>query len=139
MEIRRTKALEDVIEKSNEENAKLLVQIRVMNGVSTSREESHKMELAQLEKEQSKIIEELQLWVEDGDEKNNALEDVIEKTNEENVELLVQISVMKNKLKALEKKNDTLQTELDTKRIDLKRLKAKEHYNERELRNLNVI
>ncbi|KAJ7365296.1 hypothetical protein OS493_005400 [Desmophyllum pertusum] len=60
----------------------------------------------------------------------------IEKTNEENVQLLVRISVMKNELKALEKKNDTLQTELDTKRIDLKRLKAKEHYNERELRSL---
>ncbi|KAJ7374458.1 hypothetical protein OS493_007564 [Desmophyllum pertusum] len=114
----KNKTLAEIIEKTNEENAKLLVQISVMNGVSTSREMSHKMELEQLEKEQSKMIEELQLWVEDGDEKNKALEDVIEKlTNEENVQLLVQISVMKNELKALEKKNDTLQTELDTKRM----------------------
>ncbi|KAJ7376850.1 hypothetical protein OS493_031998 [Desmophyllum pertusum] len=104
--------------------------------LETNQVSGEETDLAQLEKQNSEVVEELQLWIDDGDQKNKTLEDVIDKTNEENVKLLVQISVMKNELKALEKKNDTLQTELETKRIDLKRLKAKEHYNERELRNL---
>ncbi|KAJ7356260.1 hypothetical protein OS493_026015 [Desmophyllum pertusum] len=180
---KRNKTLEEVIEKNNEENVKLLVQISVMKNELKALEEKNdtlqklseknilrskrsfncglrmeirrtklwrnvmKNELKALEKkndtlqklsekEHSEIEEELQLWVEDGDKRNKTLEEVVEKTNEENVKLLVQISVMKNGLKTLEKKNDTLQTELKTKRIDLKRLIAKEHYNERELRNL---
>ncbi|KAJ7356262.1 hypothetical protein OS493_026017 [Desmophyllum pertusum] len=71
----------------------------------SNREEDHKKELGQL----VKIVEELQLWVEDGDKRNKTLEEVVAKTNEENEDLLVQISVMKNELKALEEKNDTLQ------------------------------
>ncbi|KAJ7376859.1 hypothetical protein OS493_032007 [Desmophyllum pertusum] len=104
--------------------------------LETKQASKEEKELAQLEKQNAEVVEELQLWIDDGDQKNKTLEDVIDKTNEENVKLLVHISVMKNELKSLEKKNDTLQTELETKRIDLKRLKATEHYNERELRNL---
>ncbi|KAJ7357721.1 hypothetical protein OS493_023860 [Desmophyllum pertusum] len=85
-----------------------------------SREEDHKKELEQFEK----IVEELQLWVEDGDKRNKTLEEVIEKTNEENVKLLVQISVMKNELKDLEEKNDTLQ-KLSEKNI----LRSKRSFN----------
>jgi len=160
--------LEEIIEKTNEENVKLWVQISVMkkelkdlesenntlktklemkradtkgmiessNEVSTSCDEKHKKELDQLEKEHSEIEEGLQRWVEDGDEKNKALEEIIETTNDENVKLLVHISDMKKVLKTLEKENNTLQTELKTKRTDLKNLRANEHYNERELRNL---
>ena len=104
--------------------------------VSTSCDEKHEKELAKLEKEHSEIEQELQQWVEDGNKKIKDLEEIIETTNEENVQLLVQISVMKKELKALEKENNTLQTELKTKRTDVKNLRAKEHYNERELRNL---
>lgn len=93
-------------------------------------------EVGQLEKENSEVIEELQMWIDDGDHENKVLEEVIEKTNEENVKLLVQISVMQKEMKALEKKNDTLQTELEMKRVEIKRLKGNEHYMEREVRNL---
>ncbi|KAL9973437.1 hypothetical protein ACROYT_G019899 [Oculina patagonica] len=81
----------------------------------SSCEEIHKKELEQLEKENSEIIEELQVWVENGDQKNKTLEEIIEKTNEENVKLLVQISVMKKEMKDLQEKNNTLQNELETK------------------------
>ena len=162
----KNKVLEEIIETTNEENVKLLVQISVMkkklkalqnenntlqtkletksvdaknmlesrNEVSTCYDdEAHKKELVQLEKEHSEIEEELrQRWIEDGDKKVNDLEEIIEKTNEENVKLLVQISGMKKVLKALENENNTLQTELKTKRTDVKRLRK----NERELRNL---
>ncbi|KAJ7356227.1 hypothetical protein OS493_025980 [Desmophyllum pertusum] len=124
---KKNKTLEEVIEKTNEENVNLLVQISVMKKELKALEEKNDTLQKLSEKEHSEIEGELQLWVEDGDKKNKTLEEVVEKTNEENVKLLVQISVMKNELKALEKKSDTLQT---------KRLKAKEHYNERELRNL---
>ena len=163
------KTLGEIIEKTNEENVKLWVQISAMkkelkalknekrtlqtkletkavvdpkimlessNEVSTSCDEKHKKELAQLEKEHSEIEDELQQWVEDENQKNKALEEFIETTNEENVKLLVQISVMKKELKALEKENNILQDELKTKRTDLKSLRVNEHYNERELRNL---
>ena len=98
--------------------------------------EMHDKEFGQLEKENSEVIEELQLWIDDGDQKNEALEQVLEKTNEENVNLLVQISVMQKELKDLERKNDSLQTELETKRVDMKRLSKNQYYMERELRNL---
>ena len=165
----KNKVFEEIIETTNEENVKLLVQISVMkkelkalqnenntlqtkletksvaaknmlessNEVSTCYDdEAHKKELVQLEKEHSKIEEELQQWIEDGDKKVNDLEEIIEKNNEENVKLLVQISAMKKVLKALENENNTLQTELKTKRTDVKSLRKNEHYNERELRNL---
>ena len=90
----------------------------------------------QLEKEHSEIVAELQQWIEDGDEKNKALEEVIEKTNEENVQLLIQGSVAKKEMKVLETKNSALESELATKRADVKRLREKEYYSERELRNL---
>ncbi len=93
-------------------------------------------EVSQLEKENSEVIEELQMWIDDGDHENKVLEEVIEKNNEENVKLLVQNSVMQKEMKALQKKNDSLQTELEMKRVDIKRLKGNEHYMERELRNL---
>ena len=162
------KTLKEIIEKTNEENVKLWVQISVMkkelkalqnenstlqtkletnmvdpkkmlessNEVPTSCDEAHKKEIVQLEKEHSEIEEELQQWVEDENQKNKALEEIIEKTNEENVKLLGQISGMKKELKALEKVNNTLQDELKTKRTELKSLRVNEHYNERELRNL---
>ena len=106
------------------------------NGVSSSCTEENKKELKELEKEHSEIEQELQEWVEDGDQNNRALEEIIEKTNEENVKLLVQNSAVKKELKALEKQNNTLQIELKNKRTVLKSLRGKEHYNERELRNL---
>ena len=106
------------------------------NEVPTSCDEAHKKELVQLEKEHSEIEEELQQWIEDENQKNKALEVIIETSNEENVKLLGQISVMSKELKALEKENNTLQDELKTKRTDLKSLRVNEHYNERELRNL---
>ena len=106
------------------------------NGVSSSCTEEHKKELKELEKEHSEIEQELQQWVEDGDQKYKALEEIIEKNNEENVKLLVQNSAVKKELKALEKQNNTLQIELKNKRTVLKSLRGKEHYNERELRNL---
>ena len=99
-------------------------------------DDEHKKGLDRIEKGHSKIVEELQQWVEDGDKENKMLEEIIETTNEENARLLVQISVMKKELKTLEKENNTLQAELKTKRTDVKNLRAKEHYNERELRNL---
>ena len=102
------------------------------NGVSTNCEEEHKRKLDQLEKEHSEIEEELQQWVEDGDQKIRTLEEIIETTNYENVTLLVQISDMKKESKGLQNENNTLQTELKTKRTDLKSLRV----NERELRNL---
>ena len=83
-------------------------------------EKGHKQELKQLEKEHSEIVEELQQWVEDGDKENKTLEEIIEKNSDENVKLLAQISVLKKELKALERKNNTLQTELETKSTDLK-------------------
>ena len=165
---KKNKMLEEIIETTNEENVRLLVQISAMkkelkalesenrtlqtqletksvdaktileirNEVSTSCDEEHMKELAQLKKEHSEIEQELQLWIEDRDKKIKDLEESIETANEENMTLLVQISVMKNELKALEKENNTLQTELKTKRTGVKNLRAKEHYNERELRNL---
>ena len=90
----------------------------------------------QLEKEHSEIVSELQQWIEDGDKKNKALEEVIEKTNEENVQLLIEVSVAKKEMKVLDTKNSALQSELATKRADVKRLREKEYYSERELRNL---
>ena len=164
----KNKALEEIIEITNEENVNLLVQISVLkkelkglekennnlqaeletkrvdakkmlgshSEVSANCVEEHKKELVQLEKEHSEIEQELQQWVEDGDQKNKALEEIIEKTNEENVKLLVQISAVKKEMKALENENNTLQTELKTKKTNIKSLRAKEHYNERELRNL---
>ncbi|KAL9973541.1 hypothetical protein ACROYT_G020011 [Oculina patagonica] len=89
----------------------------------SSCDEIHKKELEQLEKENTEIIEELQLWVEDGDQENKTLEEIIEKTNEENVKLLVQNSGMKNEIKYLQEKNDTLQAELETKRADVRSLR----------------
>ena len=86
--------------------------------VSTSCEEDHTKEIEQLEKEHSEIEEELQLWVEDGDQENKTLKEIIEKTNEENVKLWVQISVMKKELEALRNENNTLQTKLETKMAD---------------------
>ena len=86
--------------------------------VSTSFEEDHTKEIEQLEKEHSEIEEELQLWVEDGDQENKTLEEIIEKTNEENVKLWVQITVMKKELEALRNENNTLQTKLETKMAD---------------------
>ena len=64
-------------------------------------EEDHKKELERIEKEHSEKVEELQQWVEDG-----------------NTRLLIQISVMKKELNALESVNRTLQTQLETKRVD---------------------
>ena len=166
---KKNEMLGEIIETTNEENTRLLIQISVMkkklnalesvnrtfqtqletksvdaktmlescNEVSASCDEEHiKKKLAQLEKEDSKIEQDLQQWIEDEDKKIKDLEEIIETTNEENVKLLVQISGMKKELKALEKENNTLQTELKTKRTDVKNLRAKEHYNERELRNL---
>ena len=86
--------------------------------VSISCEEDHTKEIEQLEKEHSEIEEELQLWVEDGDQENKTLEEIIEKTNEENVKLWVQITAMKMELKALRNENNTLQTKLETKMAD---------------------
>ena len=90
----------------------------------------------QLEKEHSEIVTELQQWIEDGDLKNKDLEEVIEKMNEENVQLLIQVSVAKKEMKVLETKNKALESELATKRTDVKRFREKEYYSERELRNL---
>ena len=45
---------------------------------------------------------------------------IIETTNEENVKLLVQISVMKKELKSLQDEKNTLQTKLETKSVDAK-------------------
>ncbi|KAJ7356261.1 hypothetical protein OS493_026016 [Desmophyllum pertusum] len=106
---KRNKTLEEVIEKNNEENVKLLVQISVMKNELKALENKNDTLQKLSEKEHSEIEGELQLWVEDGDKRNKTLEEVVEKTNEENEDLLVQISVMKNELKALENKNDTLQ------------------------------
>ena len=91
--------------------------------VGLSCEESHRQKLEELEKENSKIVEELQQWVEDGDNENKTLEEIIEKNSDENVKLLAQISVMKKELKALAMENNTLQTELETKDTDLKGLR----------------
>ncbi|KAL9966328.1 hypothetical protein ACROYT_G024382 [Oculina patagonica] len=99
----------------------------------SSCEKIHKKELEQLVKENSEIIEELQLWVEDGDQENKTLEEIIEKSNEENVKLLVQISVMKKEMKDLQEKNDTLQNKLETKRADLNSLGCKVDALEKEL------
>ena len=64
------------------------------NGVSTSCVGDYKKDLVeQLGKEHSEIEEELQQWVEDGDQKNKALQEIIETTNDENAKLLFQISV----------------------------------------------
>ena len=90
----------------------------------------------QLEKENSEIVEELQQWIADGDQRNKTLEEVLEKTNEENCRLLIQISAMKKEMKALESKKVGLQSELAMKRADVKYLKNKVCYGERELRNL---
>ena len=46
------------------------------------------------------------------------MKEIIEKTNEENVKLWVQISVMKKELEALRNENNTLQTKLETKMAD---------------------
>ena len=100
------------------------------NRVSTSSEEDYNKKIEQLEKEHSEVLEELQQWVEDGDQKNKALEEIIETTNEETVRLLVQISVMKKELKALESKNNTLQTKLETKSVDAKNiLESRKEYS----------
>ena len=125
--------------KANQEQTKdnIKTDDKPCGGVFSIRcDDEHKKELDRIEKGHSKIVEELQQWVEDGDKENKMLEEIIETTNEENVKLLVQISVMKKELKTLEKENNTLQAELKTKRTEVKNLRAKEHYNERELRNL---
>ncbi|KAL9973448.1 hypothetical protein ACROYT_G019912 [Oculina patagonica] len=87
------------------------------NGVCTSCEEGYKMKLERLEKEHSEIVEELQQWVEDGYQENKTLKEVIEKTNEENAKLLVQISVMKNEMKTLEKTPKMQQLEKEHSQI----------------------
>ena len=58
--------------------------------------------------------------MEDGDQENKTLEEIIDKTNEENVKLWVQISVMKKELRALESENNTLKTKLEMKTVDAK-------------------
>ena len=55
--------------------------------------------------------------MEDGDQENKTLGEIIEKTNEENVKLWVQISAMKKELKALKNEKRTLQTKLETKAV----------------------
>ena len=49
---------------------------KISNGVSNS-DEDDIQKLEQLEKEHSKIVEEFQLWVEDGNQKNKPLEDIV--------------------------------------------------------------
>ena len=117
------KQVSNYVKESRDEDTKVQSEsVRSRNGVSTSCEKNHKKELEQLEKENYEIIEELQQWVEDGDHENKTLEEIIEKNNDENVKLLVQISVMKKEMKALEKKNEALQTELDMLKTDFKSL-----------------
>ena len=91
--------------------------------VGLSCEEGHKQKLEQIEKENSEIVEELQQWVEDGDQENQTLVEIVEKNSDENVKLLAQISVMKKELKALAMENNTLHSELETKSTSLKNLR----------------
>ena len=49
---------------------------KISNGVSNS-DEDNKQKLEQLEKEHFEIVEEFQLWVEDGNQKNKPLEDIV--------------------------------------------------------------
>ena len=108
--------------------------VQYRNGVCTSCKENHKKELEELKKENFEIVEELMQWVEDGDQENKTLEEIIEKNSDENVKFLVQISVMKKEMKALEKKNGALQTELDMKRAELGALgKEVSHFKTDEL------
>ena len=154
---KKNKALEEVIEKNNKayeqlekeheqlekEHSEIVEELQkwIEDGDKKNKtleediEENNKA-YEQLEKEHSEIVEELQQWIADSDQRNKTMEEVVEKTNEENYQLLMHTSVMKKEMKALESEKVDLLSELAMKRADVKYLKNKECYSERELRNL---
>ena len=59
-----------------------------------------------------------------------------EKLKRENTELVTQMSVMTEELEKYRKRIEALQADLDESKVEVKRLRFKEEYKERELANL---
>ena len=114
--------------------------------VSSERKEHLPKGLEQLKKELLRIPDEqrtlrganrnLQVSLEEVEERNKALKEIVDFTNKENERLMDQVISMKEDAKTFKMETQSLQNELEAMKHELKRFKSGEEYKERELANL---